>query len=242
MRNAAGMRDAATLGAMDQFPDVAEAWQRLVNSGAATSLLQIAPARWATAMDEMLEAQRRLSQEGRWSAGPASLMEVLEIERNEVLNCKVIRWLLDPIARHGIGAALLRKLSAEVEFSIGDTTACSVDTEVSREATRADIVVNSAGGEVLVVEAKIDAGEQPQQAARLESQWPEASRFVFITPNGVRLPATLTDADRWRSLSWDWFADQAVQLLDSRPTEDPVVNLSHSSIRSWAHTIRRNYR
>lgn len=241
---------------VERFSELAEAWDQMVASGVAWSSHRFDPTRWAAAIEGMLVVQRGLAAEGRWSAGPASLMEVLEIERNEVANCRVVRWLLDPIARHGIGSTLLVELAREVEFDIEDTTACKVETEVSRNeadgkavgnestraTTRADIVVTSVDGNVLVIEAKIDAGEQPEQAARLERNWPEADRFVFLTTEGTRMPRTQTDAARWRPLAWHWFAEQALHLIDSQPASDPVVALSHASIRSWAHTIRRHYR
>lgn len=222
------------------FRDVRVAWQRLVDAGSASPTSSAHSAHWAVALEGMLDVRRCLAREGRWSAGPASLMEVLEIERNEVANCKVLRWLLDPIARHGLGAGLIRALAEHIGFEIADTTTCTVETEVSREATRADLVISGIDGEVVVIEAKIDAGEQPTQAARLERHWPEAGAFVFLTNEGVRLPRTRTESHRWSAVSWRWLAHEVMRLSDLSNHDDPVITHAHASARTWADSIRRN--
>lgn len=160
-------------------------------------------AEWTQDSELLAHTQARLVANGEWVSGPSSIMSVLGIARAEVLDCRVLRWVFDPLARHGLGASMLRRLSAAVGVEFGDPNSVTVEAEVSRQNSRADLGIAGPDGEV-VVEAKIDAVEQPDQAARLESDWPDAAALVFLTPGCARLPTTATTAgtSRWQHLSW----------------------------------------
>lgn len=156
-----------------------------------------------TAM-ETLEAQ--LVDEGRWSAGPATLFAALGLVNREVANCRVLGWILDPLAPHGLGTEVLRSLlgllsarTAESRLqTIGDLARATVVTEEARGSTRADLVVYGAGWSV-VIEAKLGAGEQSQQGERLAAEWPD-SEYIFLTRSGQPM-RTAGDAE-WITLSW----------------------------------------
>jgi hypothetical protein len=96
-------------------------------------------------------------------------MGVLDLARAEVQNCRVLRWLLDPLARHGTGALLLTDLCSHLGATLPEPALARATAEVSRAVSRADVVIEGlAGGRVIVVEAKIDAPEGDRQAHRLE--------------------------------------------------------------------------
>jgi hypothetical protein len=158
---------------------------------------------WIVSLKGMTTAQERIVTAGGWTQGASSLMAVLNLTRNEVANCRVIRWLLDPLARHGLGANFLAALAVEIELELSERGRAISKAEVSRANSRADVVVSSARGDwTVVIEAKVDAAEGDRQAARLEEDWPEAGRLVFLATDGVRLPWTATDRNRWRTASW----------------------------------------
>ena len=90
-----------------------------------------------------------------------------------------------------------------------------VDLEVTRSGandegemleSRADVVVHTESV-VLVIENKLDAGEQPDQCERQYWAWAQDSidtRFIFLTPRG-RSPTTATSTvakDAWQALSY----------------------------------------
>jgi hypothetical protein len=148
------------------------------------------PAEWGNAMDSMERSQAAIVSSGGWTAGPSNLLEVLGMERAEVANCQVVRWLWDPAARHGLGAELLARLAAHLELRLSDPTSVRVRAEVTKPDSRADLVLYGLDDGELIVEAKVDAAEQPQQGLRLEEDWPNAAGFVFLTIRGDRLPWT----------------------------------------------------
>jgi len=191
-------------------------------------------------MAEMRAVQQTIAGQGGWSAGPTSLMEVLELDRNEVVNCRVVRWLLDPLGRHQIGGAMLRELAAHIELQSTETGACTVEAEVPRAQTRADIVIAGLDAGTVVIEAKIDAPESHQQGKKLEEDWPEAALFIFLTIPGLRPPSTCAEADRWKPLSWRWLADRALEQLNAAEAQDPSAAQAQDALRTWAHATRRS--
>jgi hypothetical protein len=97
--------------------------------------------------------ERRLRQAGRWVSGPSSLFEVLQATFDEVRNCRVVRWLLDPLAPHGLGAETLRRFLGDLSASEGmaqqvfDSPEDAVlVVEESRADTRADLVIYGPAG------------------------------------------------------------------------------------------------
>lgn len=220
---------------LDHFSELLVAWRSL-RPGAGGGLLDGAH------LLAMRNAQLRIASTGGWTQGPSTLMDVLGVTRNEVMNCRVVRWLLDPLGRHGIGTDLLGEVARALAVEVDDLEQARVEAEVSRLQSRADIVVTGPGGAwTWVLEAKVDAAEGDEQGRRLEEDWPEADPLVFLTIRGERLPWTATEPDRWQTLSWPWLAAQTLALLEQvTPRPDERAAEAGHAAAAWAHTVRRN--
>jgi hypothetical protein len=225
----------ATLTNASEFTEMQRTWSRLASPSASR-------AEWVEQMAAMSDARNRIVAAGGWTAGPWTLMAVLELSRAEVQNCRVLRWLLDPLARHGFGADLVSSLCNHLGLTISHPELARVSAEVTRQDTRADIVIEGLdGGQVLVIEAKIDAPEGARQAERIEALWPEAELLGFLTVGGTQLPRTATERDRWRAISWSWFATTVEHLLNERPASaDPREHDAQRAAQDWVAGIRRN--
>lgn len=201
-----------------------------------------AVAAWSDLLDRLRRTQEALAIEGRWTSGPSNLMAVLNLTRAEVANCRVVRWLFDPLARHGIATRLLTDLCRELGVSLEGPMLVRAEAEVAIENTRADIVLSGTrAGASIVIEAKVDAGEQPGQGARLEELWPSADVYVFLTTGGTRVPHTLSDRARWRSLSWGWIADAAAVALATTPEPaDLRARDSRAAVAAWVTSAMSN--
>jgi hypothetical protein len=140
---------------------------------------------WRQTIRIMTRDYEAIRAAGRWQRGPSDFFGVLRISRSELAHCSMIAWLLDPEGRHGLGRAFLDCL-ADRHLRPIDRVGMhvrSVETEVQRLETRADIVVWG-GTFTLIVEAKVDAGEGWQQCDRLYERFSmePGSQFVFLTP------------------------------------------------------------
>jgi hypothetical protein len=199
------------------------------------------PAEWGNAMDSMERSQAAIVSSGGWTAGPSNLLEVLGMERAEVANCQVVRWLWDPAARHGLGAELLARLAAHLELRLSDPTSVRVRAEVTKPDSRADLVLYGLDDGELIVEAKVDAAEQPQQGLRLEEDWPNAAGFVFLTIRGDRLPWTAKNTARWSRLDWRWIADSVIAAVTTAPAPtDHRASEARHAAHEWALAARRH--
>lgn len=220
---------------LSEFTEMQRTWSRLASPSRS-------PEEWVEQMAAMAHARNRILAAGGWTAGPWTLMAVLELSRAEVQNCRVLRWLLDPLARHGFGADLISSLCTHLGLKVSHPELARVAAEVTRQDTRADIVIEGLdGGRMLVIEAKIDAPEGARQAERIETLWPEAERLGFLTVGGTQLPRTATDRDRWRAISWSWFATAVEHLLAEPPAgADPRANEARRAAQDWVAGTRRN--
>lgn len=197
--------------------------------------------KWPTSMAALLAVQDRLVRSGAWTTGPSSLIDVLGLSRAEVHNCRVLRWLLDPLARHGLGAVLTATLSEHLGSPLASPHTAQIHTEVARKNSRADVVIEDLeSGTTIVIEAKIDAPEGLEQGRRLEVDWPEADPLVFLTVAGIQPPRTCADPDRWTPLSWAWIAEQADATL-SAATEatNPRMTEARQAVAAWVAATRR---
>lgn len=60
-------------------------------------------ARWEGALGEIRAEQEAIVAAGQWTVGSADLLSVIGHGRREVTHCRVLRWLCDPPAPHGLG-------------------------------------------------------------------------------------------------------------------------------------------
>jgi len=197
-------------------------------------------AAWAAELRALADVQDRLVAAGDWTTGPTTTLGVLDLARSEVHHCRLLRWLLDPLAWHGIGAALTMALADRVDVTVTDAASVRVAVEVPGASSRADVVVEDlSGGRVVVIEAKVDAAEGEHQARRLEQDWREAD-LVFVTVAGDHVPSTATDPARWRALSWSWIADRVAEALDdAAPAVDARTVDARRAAMDWVTSVRR---
>ncbi|MCA9527972.1 MAG: PD-(D/E)XK nuclease family protein [Myxococcales bacterium] len=195
---------------------------------------------WEHRLSDMLAEQARIVEAGDWTTGRADLLAVVGRARRETIHCAVLAWLLNPVGAHGLGgrflAALLRHLSVDAPSGLARTRC---QTEVVGELSRADLIVQ-APDFLIVIEAKVDAIERPQQCADLRQDWQDDKGqvvFVFLTPTG-RAPVT-DDADAFVHLSFvevRAMLEAEVDALGGRRTEGlPAVD-------TYLQTLRKEFR
>ncbi len=183
-----------------QFADAQRDWVRVVRAEHAFE--QQVVDRWRSKFDEWRTDAAALRAAGQWYSGPTDFMGVLWLGQDEVRNCRVLAWLMDPAGAHGLGDAVLRGVSAAAPLDVVADSAdgrVTVSTEQVMGGTRADIVVRSGSG-TLVIEAKVNAGESEGQTGGYQERWGESATFLFLTRDGS--PPSADDRARWRTLRW----------------------------------------
>lgn len=217
--------------AQDVYAELEGEWRRLLidEANAEASCVR----RWSETYGALVESQRFLRETGRWVRGPSDIMGVLRLQRDEVRNCRLLRWLLDPLSPHGMGTQFLRAflarvatLSSElVTFPRAETATVVIEETRtdphSGQLARADLLIYGPGTPnpewTVLIEAKIDAGEQYDQGARLQGAWEsdEPTR-VFLTTSGARM---VTGDENWLPVRWvDVANDLRSALRDSDST------------------------
>lgn len=192
------------------------------------AITQITPpdlARFAAVKSEADE----LIAAGLWTSGPSDLLSVLGRQRDELMHSRLLAWLMIPTNQHGLGRRFLtgfldRLWPGEELLRSGPVLAQTEvassgpdDTGAIREA-RADVVLRG-DDVVVVIENKLDAGEQPEQCERLYWAWtsePGDTRWVLLTPNG-REPVTAKSeaaVAAWRSMSYAHVRDVLAYAMD----------------------------
>lgn len=200
------------------------------------------PPPWSTPDAEarlrrLQQTQRRLAGEGLWLGGERTLLRVLRIARDETAHSRLLAWLLRPDGYHRAGDAALRALgqAAGVPNSllsgavrvIQEEERVTIDRQEGEPpTTRADLVVRTPRV-TLLVEAKVDALEQPAQLHRLRRTWTrEPSLHVLLIARSSHQQVTSTDGGRWPATSWARLAeDLAERVPPPRVAElDAVLN------------------
>lgn len=155
---------------------------------------------------------------GRWVSGPTDLLTVLGKHRAELFHSRLLGWLLSATAQHGLGDRFLRAFLDTVWPGEAVATDGTLQIELERTQTgtnkqtgevheaRADLVLRHETV-VIVIENKLDAGEQPDQCDRLYWAWedePTEVRWLFLTPHGRRPVSTSSDEVKgaWRTASY----------------------------------------
>jgi hypothetical protein len=196
---------AADLAAIDegQFAVMMAEWA-LIRLESPVDLVQ-----WERALERMADEETLLRRTGGWMHGPSDYMSVLRLHRDEVKHSRMIAWLMDPCARHGLGDSVLRGVLEtvfdDVDAGVMATLGSARPTcEVSRETSRVDILV-TAPGLTLVIENKVDAAEGQGQCDEYFRLFSEevGARFILLTPKGLPPRSATGEAlDAFRALSY----------------------------------------
>lgn len=191
-----------------------------------------------------------LVQRGLWVSGPSDMLSVLGRSRDELMHSRLLAWLLVPTNRHGLGRGFLTAFADRLWPNDGllRTGTVTVDTEESGSAVdeegalreaRADIVIRGEGV-TIVIENKLDAGEQPAQCERLYWGWAAQAadaRYVFLTPSG-RAPTTAeTDVARsaWQAMSYGDVRAVLTGVLEASPVSTAA---GRETAGQYLHTLR----
>lgn len=174
---------------------------------------------WTSDFERMLEMQRGLEAEGAWLTGPNDLLGIVGLHRWERAHSAALGWLLDPAGGHGLGAAMLdRFLNAAGLLRDDGDEPVEVVLEADGGTAFVDILVRSRSW-TLVIEVKVDAVEQKQQALRLWNDWRDEPRatFVYLTPSGRETTTHETEECRaaWTLMRWRDVARELAILLQS---------------------------
>ncbi len=178
---------------------------------------------WNEAMSEMRCQHDRLVSAGLWVTGPSDFLDIIGLARDENTHSRMLKWLLTPTARHGLGCGLVKGL---VEHLTGEPVPAPmavsrVDFSHWRNEREADLVVWGQNF-TLIVENKVDASEQPDQCDDLYENYKSeiAPLFLFLTPDG-RWPLTATTPEArgtFKAISWPEVRTMLEAALDkSRP-------------------------
>lgn len=116
-----------------------------------------------------------------------NVFRILKVDTNEVrMHSAFIASLLDPNGTHGQGDEFLKHFLkiCQINYELTDCLNKSlVDVEVSGKNGRIDIVLKLSNGDVVVIENKIYAGDQPQQLVRYKTTYPEC-HLIYLTLTG----------------------------------------------------------
>lgn len=200
---------------------------------------------WNEAMAEMRREQERLVSEGRWMTGPSDFFGILGLARRENPHSRMLKWLLTPTARHGLGSGLLERVVRRCrnEPVSAPINVRKVAFSVWRNDREADLVV-WARDFTLVIENKVDASEQPNQCDDLYCHFEDekAPLFLFLTPDG-RKPVTATRPCARRAFQTLAWSDIASMLEDAL-TDSPVAAVGDAAdiARNYLQTLREQFR
>ena len=110
----------------------------------------------------------------------------------------MIRWLLDPCGRHGLGTRVLESVVSATAGGVplgAVLSSARARCEVQAGTGRIDILVE-APGLCLVIENKVDANEGEDQCGYYYRHFCDrkGARFVFLTPSGAQTVSATGDA------------------------------------------------
>lgn len=200
---------------------------------------------WSGDISGMRRQHDRLVADGLWLTGPSDFLDIIGQARRENTHSRILKWLLNPTSRHGLGCALVRRL---VKHCTGKPTAERLavkDVTFSqwRNHREADLVV---WGEdfTLVIENKVNAIEEPDQCDDLYANFRNETGplFLFLTPDG-REPCTAKTEDAKSSfgtLAWPELRGMIEEeLRESRPASG--ATLAVDVVRNYLRTLREQF-
>jgi hypothetical protein len=119
-----------------------------------------------------------------------NVFKILGIGRREVTtHSPMLAELLNPKGNHGQGAAFLRLFLAEFGINNFKPEGATLKMEVHMglvtedSGGRIDILIKDLFGNIIIIENKIDAGDQANQLQRYHNEYPDAQLF-YLTLDG----------------------------------------------------------
>jgi PD-(D/E)XK nuclease superfamily len=194
----------------------------------------------ATFADEM-----ELRRSGKWVRGRDDFLGVLGLQRYELSHSKIITWLLDPSAPHGLGT---RVLSGVLRRAFGDEIHDAVSTTLNDanpefEIDNIDILVK-APGLTLIIENKVDACEGEAQCDRYYERFRRepGACFLFLTPKG-RSPRSATGSaqEAFKALGYGDLLMIIRAALEATASDAGVARGRHIA-QDYCHTIEKEFR
>ena len=200
---------------------------------------------WQRAVETMVSEERALRSEGRWVHGRDDFFGVLGMTRAEIRHSRIIAWLLDPCARHGLGVRVLHGLIHRV-FGSTDANrlaehlfAARTTCEAPVDGGRLDIVVE-APGLYLVIENKVDAPEGDQQCDHYLLHTPRRdARFVLLSPDG-RPPRSEDEGVR-SAFKLLRYRDLAVILRSALTAVPPSPGRGRHIAEDYLRTLQKEF-
>ena len=196
-------------------------------------------------MTEMCRQHDRLVADRLWLAGPSAFLDVVGLARDENTHSRMLAWLLQPTARHGLGCGFVRRLVVHCarEAVPAAIAVRKVSFSEWRNGREADLVIR--GREfTLVIESKIDAREQPAQCDDLYENFKGevAPLFLFLTPDG-RKPSTATTLESQRAFKTLSWADIRVMLEDALRESGRVAQVASGVdvVRNYLRTLKEQF-
>ena len=194
---------------------------------------------WLVDFDRMVQVQRGLEAQGSWLNGADDLLAIVGLHRWERAHSAALGWLLDPLGAHGLGAAMLDRFLVSARLPRSDPEEpVEVVLEAAGGTAFVDVLVRSRSW-TLVIEVKIDAVEQKEQALRLWSDWRDevAPGFVYLTPSGRDTTTHVTEECRnaWALMRW---GDVAEHLRTSLNSPEASSARGHQAARQYAMTLQ----
>ncbi|WP_256840370.1 PD-(D/E)XK nuclease family protein [Ornithinimicrobium faecis] len=195
--------------------------EEMVRSWRAISGPEVDIPQWTDSLRQMQQEVRALKAQGRWRTGGRTLLNALMVHHDEVILCRGLAWLLTPDGWHGLGSSVLAGLLDALDLPTGGAGEAQVVIEEQREETRADIIIRYQEATVLI-EAKVWAGEQYEQADRLARRWEDEDPTLVFLTRDRRLPITAVESrDSWRAVSWQDLTIIIRRAIDHCPDPSP---------------------
>lgn len=203
-------------------------------------------AAWEPEIEALAAEENRLREKGLWVHGRDEYLGVLGLEGDERTHSRVIRWLLDPCAHHGLGTRVLSGvLDATLPCELDPTClstlgSARVTCEFPRGGAFIDIHV-AAPGLTLVIENKVGAPESDRQCDSYFELFRDepGARFIFLTPTGYRPDSASGPAiAAFRPLAYR----QIRRILSEALAATPTGARGRSIAEDYLRTLDREFR
>jgi hypothetical protein len=158
---------------------------------------------WAQGIVQMDSEEDSWRAAGQWLIGPVDWLAVLGRTRHEMTHSRLLGWLCDPVAQHGLGIVFLHEFLTLARCPSPAHPAAAIDLEVTGRSlkTRADIVI-TLPDRTVVIENKVDAPESPLQCDLLAGDHPWPAHLVLLQVKEGPPDSAPGSGERWRTTTW----------------------------------------